>query len=253
MGYFDKKDDMSKKAKDHTKLMEETYHEEIEFCRKNSKLYMNGVGEVHPSLPHEMEIKVIPCGSVEAIMKESEDKTAVLNFASYKEPGGMFLEGSIAQEECLCHESDLYNILKRFEEDYYSINRKFTNRAMYQNRCIFTPDVLFEHNGEKKKCCVLTCAAPNFKAASYYLKVTKDENTEILTSRIKFVMDVSADNNVDTFILGAYGCGVFGQDPSEVASIFKSFLDLGVYPFKKVVFAIPGETTANYKAFENLF
>lgn len=34
-------------------------------------------------------------------------KTAILNYASYKHPGG----GSSAQEEALCHESNLYPIL----------------------------------------------------------------------------------------------------------------------------------------------
>ena len=34
-------------------------------------------------------------------------RTAILNYASYKSPGGFFLEGSPAQEEALCHESIL--------------------------------------------------------------------------------------------------------------------------------------------------
>ena len=40
-------------------------------------------------------------------------KIAVLNFASFKNPGGMFYNGSSAQEESLCHESFLYNVLKK--------------------------------------------------------------------------------------------------------------------------------------------
>ena len=36
--------------------------------------------------------------------------------ASYKHPGGYFLGGSSAQEEALCHESNLYPILLAFME-----------------------------------------------------------------------------------------------------------------------------------------
>lgn len=43
-------------------------------------------------------------------------RTAILNYASYKSPGGFFLEGSPAQEEALCHES----ILLAFDGTYYA-------------------------------------------------------------------------------------------------------------------------------------
>ena len=57
---------------------------------------------------------------------------------------------------------------------------------------------------------------------------------------------MAKDNNVDTLILGAYGCGVFGQDAIEVAKIFKTWLPL--YSFKKVIFAIP-KGNGNFEKF----
>jgi uncharacterized protein (TIGR02452 family) len=57
------------------------------------------------------------------------------------------------------------------------------------------------------------------------------------------------ENQVDTAILGAFGCGVFAQNPYEVATIFKE--ELHNIPIPKVVFAIPGGK--NLEAFRNVF
>lgn len=94
---------------------------------------------------------------------------------------------------------------------------------------------------------VLTCAAPNYSAASKYGSVSADENLTALLERIRFVLDVAEDNHVDTLILGAFGCGVFGQDAAVVACGFKRWLEQRDYRFKDVCFAVPD--TENYKKF----
>ena len=48
----------------------------------------------------------------------------------------------------------------------------------------------------------------------------------------------------------AYGCGVFGQDAKEVASIFKEYLNTTHKCFEKVIFAIPNGKDKNFEAFE---
>jgi uncharacterized protein (TIGR02452 family) len=58
-----------------------------------------------------------------------------------------------------------------------------------------------------------------------------------------------AENYVDFPILGAFGCGVFKQNPTEVANIFKELINN--YEFKGVLFAIPGG--ANLQAFIDVF
>lgn len=179
---------------------------------------------------------------------------AALNFASYKNPGGMFLKGSMAQEESLCHSSNLYNILSRFPE-YYSLNRKNLNNSLYYDRAIFSPMVLFfMPKNIVSPCDIITCAAPNRYAAQRYNKVSDEENWHALYNRIEFVLDIANKHNVDILILGAYGCGVFGQNPYEVAAIFKYLLENKKYCFEKVIFAIPkGTRTDNYTPFYKVF
>ena len=71
-------------------------------------------------------------------------KTAVLNFASAKNPGGGFLGGSQAQEESLARSSALYGSLMT-AWDYYEINRKSPN-ALYTDHIIYSPDVVVFRN-----------------------------------------------------------------------------------------------------------
>ena len=102
------------------------------------------------------------------------------------------------------------------------------------------------------KCDVITCAAPNFATASNIYNVSKEENTSVLESRIKFILYVAAAQQVDTLILGAFGSGVFGQDAKEVAEITMKLLKRYDGVLKKVVFAVIDEKSANYKAFNDV-
>ena len=60
------------------------------------------------------------------------------------------------------------------------------------------------------------------------------------------------EHDADTWILGAFGCGVFKQDPQEVARIFHQYLTERPVKAKKVIFAIPSKknrSNRNYEAF----
>lgn len=178
-------------------------------------------------------------------------KICALNFASYRYPGGGFIKGSLAQEESLCHESTLYSVLKTFNESFYEWNRHNLNHSLYYNRALYTPNVIFEKGGRVAKADVLTCAAPNFKAASRY--VEKESNLCVLSSRIEFMYAIAAINKVETLIAGAWGCGVFGQDPKEVCELLTIIPIAKQYAsIKKIIFAVPNSTSRNYKAFEEV-
>lgn len=258
--YWKNKEERAKIAQDHTKKCEKLYEDEIKNAIRDTVIYDTGFifNGITPNL--ETEIIVEDLDSVSAIMKyctgkeDINNRTAVLNFSSYKNPGGMFINGSKAQEECLCHESFLYNVLREFVIAFYDWNNRHKNKALYLNRGMYTFNVLFFKDGIKKFCDVITCAAPNKSAAQKYQNVSDKENTEVLKSRIAYVLDMAADNRAKTLILGAYGCGVFGQNPVEVASVFKEYLEtIHRGYFEKVVFAVPKGKNSNLEAFVNTF
>ena len=180
-------------------------------------------------------------------------KVCILNFASYKHPGGMYMEGSMAQEESLCHASNLYNILERFTP-FYEYNNHNLNKALYTNRAIYTHNVCFKAHPpfHYATADVLTCAAPN---ASAYFRYNNDFDLYMKTlySRIIFIRDVLADHkNVEVFIAGAYGCGVFGNNPQYVRDAFISvFKNSDYIKDKLIVFAVPGDDS-NTQVFSNI-
>ena len=80
---------------------------------------------------------------------------------------------------------------------------------------------------------------------------------EVIKSRIEFIISTVSCFGIDTLILGAYGCGVFGNDPSLIASLFIDSLIQHNACFRKIIFAIPtSEASAiynyNYKAFSEV-
>lgn len=247
--YWENKEQRAIKAKKHTELMGKKYRDEIERSTNNTKVYGDNFKYTQNSEFKPGLIKLDAIDSVSGIFKHTKGKTCVLNFASYKNAGGMFLNGSKAQEECLCHESFLYNVLSKFKNTYYKWNIEHKNKALYLNRALYSEDVIFIKEGKSIKCDVLTCAAPNKSASQKYCNTSDKENSEHLEDRIKFVMDIVKENKVDTVVLGAFGCGVFGQDATEVANIFKKHLK-GI---KGIVFAIPKGRDGNYNKFDKCY
>lgn len=260
MSYFQNKIDRIKKANEHTKYVEEKYKDEIKKSVNETKTYIHSPIEKYNEERTKFGAKLWGTDSVSAIIKASnelldksenggkvgkdgkKEKIAVLNFASYKHAGGMFLQGSSAQEESLCHESNLYNILTSFKNTYYKTNSLYTYDNLYLDKALYTPNVVFERDNKAYLCDVITCAAPNKKAGQQYCNVTDEQNSKALRSRIKFVLDIAEYEKVDVLILGAYGAGVFGQDPTEVAKTFVHYLRNNNYSFKYVVFAVPTRT-----------
>ena len=172
--YWQNKEQRAETARKHTKEMQNKYGRCIQTAISATKIY--DTDSFNRDFEEDVEDKntkiiVENIDSVGAVMKYGNPSAAVLNFSSYKNPGGMFLNGSKAQEECLCRSSNLYQCLKdeKVFEDYYFYHAKiggnwFTDRMIYSSGItVFKDDspvpVLMPEN-EWFQVDVITCAAP---------------------------------------------------------------------------------------------
>lgn len=207
---------------------------------------------------HKTLIKVWQKNTVDALMQKmdmNENALAgVLNFASYRHAGGGFIKGAFAQEEAFCHSTNLYYALER-EQQWYDSHEKNLNQYLYGNEAILSENVtvIADSNfipvkaDKAYKTDVLTCAAPNRKAALTRYPDISRKADETMYSRIDYILNIFASKDYDFLILGAFGCGVFGNDAEYTAKCFKSLLEnkyKGV--FKEIIFAIPDNKNFRY-------
>ncbi|MFD7557013.1 TIGR02452 family protein [Streptomyces sp. NPDC059835] len=186
-------------------------------------------------------------------------RVAVLNFASARNPGGGYVRGAKAQEEVLCRASALYETLLEAPE-YYEVHRA-ERSTFYTDRVIHSPGVpvFRDDRGALLEtpflAGFLTSPAPNAGTIRRQEPDRVGEIPEALARRARLVLEVAAHEGYQRLVLGAWGCGVFRNDPQEVARAFGELLTgrfSGV--FERVVFAVldrdPGPRTAFERTFE---
>lgn len=202
--------------------------------------------------PKTSGVRTVPEITVEDMTSEDAlyglGSPTVLNFASFVHPGGGFLNGAMAQEEALCHSSNLYDVLSSFTYRYED-NRTRTRSGLYADWGIYSPGIVFDTSRGRKTADVLTVAAPNARRYMESHPAGRDAVRKAMDGRIRFVLDFAYSMGAKELVLGAFGCGVFGNDPDEVAGSFIAHLSSGRYGFEKVVFAVPDGPNGNLAAF----
>lgn len=166
-----------------------------------------------------------------------------LNFASAKNPGGGFLGGAEAQEESLARISGLYPSLVK-ARGYYDYHRTL-DTTLYSDHMIYSPKVciLKDEDGEllPEPYFVSFITSPAVNAGA--IKNNRPEELvqlePVQLERTRKMLKLAAFQKHEHLILGAWGCGVFANDPEMIAGIFHKLLTTEFFGvFKVVHFAV---------------
>ncbi|MBD0418871.1 TIGR02452 family protein [Streptomyces sp. TRM S81-3] len=220
----------------------------VDAARQGTRMHGPGPVEVPPFPPARTVWEVTGESSLEAARRLG-GRVAVLNFASARNPGGGYLNGAQAQEEALCRASALYTCLLR-ARDFYDHHRAHRD-PFYTDRVIHSPAVpVFRDDrgrllDEPYTAGFLTAAAPN---AGVVLRTAPERAPELpaaLAVRAERVLETALAHGYRHVVLGAWGCGVFRNDPAQVAGAFRALLGPGgrfASAFERVVFGILDRT-----------
>ena len=193
-------------------------------------------------------------------LKEEDGKTALLNFASATSVGGGWLSGARAQEETLCRSSNLWLSLYSCPEFYragkdsvkYRKTRPkdpidlYTDAIIYTKNVEFCKDDLGKYLKDPVKVDVITCACPKIND-----NFCSDYPYSVYYNRMRKIIQSAEMHGVKTLILGAWGCGAFGNDPVFIKKVINEALKGST--IKKVIHPIPSamnnNSNYNYEAF----
>ncbi|MCC8141460.1 MAG: TIGR02452 family protein [Lachnospiraceae bacterium] len=153
----------------------------------------------------------------------------VLNLASATRPGGASRDGANGQEEDLCRKSTLLLSLETEEaRRYYDYNNDLHTR-LGSDGVLISPHVAVIRDAKGEllaqpfEISVMSCSAPMVRLGLE--GKSEEEYKEMLLGRIRGMLRCAGSLGYKNLVLGAFGCGVFGNDAAVVSDAFKKALD----------------------------
>ncbi len=175
----------------------------------------------------------------------------VLNLASETTSGGGVKRGARAQEE------DLYR-----KSNYYEANNQNLYPMSY-TQVIYSPIVNIIKNSKYQlleKSFVVSCLAVAAIRKPLLATLANGNTTYANTSdqiimqeKINMIFKTAIKHGHTDLVLGALGCGVYGNPNKEVANMFKKSIDIYGKYFRRIGFAVlSSENNTNYEVFRNI-
>ena len=250
-----------------------------------SKLYKS---EIHLDLQQvtttETKLSVVnnDCLVVGKQMQDEGLNPAVLNMASTYRPGGGVLNGARAQEECIFRRSNLFMSLYLFDRQMYDMVIEPNLDGMYDLSFIqqgypmeenfggiYSDGVTVFKDGEYEwlydpyQTAFISVAAMNINRALRQGESAlvdgrlSDRAVAITKNKIRTIYRIGILNGHDSLVLGAWGCGAFGNPPEQMAQLFVDVLNEEEFRgrYKDIRFAIIENHNSkgrNYQTFKNV-
>jgi len=153
----------------------------------------------------------------------SSNHVAILNMASCLRPGGGVMTGATSQEEFLCTRTTVYPALR---DSFYRLP---------EVSVIYTPNVLVFRNrdgedlpkSERHHVDVASAAMlrnPDICEKGGVQTWANEADVELVLAKMRMLMRSLVQNGVKRVVLGAWGCGAYGNPVDEVARLWKIVL-----------------------------
>jgi len=201
-------------------------------------------------------VQITDESTAQAMLRFAAQKRNVcgLNFANGAQVGGGYKHGSSAQEEELCRQipvlyTSLHNAAKQGFYPFGPCTCLSLSKPQRYCDVLYTMGLTLARGGletgyavmpdaQQRTVSLVSAAAPNLR---------KKEGAEVADEALVYGIIESIflaphvyDPQVEVLVLGAFGCGAFGNDPRDMANLFVRALREGLGGrFKEVVFAIP--------------
>lgn len=187
-------------------------------------------------------MKTDTIGCILTLRKTITGEIIALNFANANVAGGGYRFGGDAQEESLCRCSMLYAAIAPHRAYYRYHHRHPT--PLYSDRMLISPDVPVIRTMDGKLlanpvlCTFLTCAAVNRRIAKLMLIPNKPINNA-MERRICGILAAMAARKPAAVVLGAFGCGAFGNRWKTVYPMLEAAVNRYLPDETAVYFAAP--------------
>ena len=211
-----------------------------------------------PNLP-KTPIRVLNSDTIDAALSLSTSTSTssgkpvlILNMANAYHSGGGWLSGALAQEEALCYRSSLSFTLKT---RYYPLPEA---GGIYSPTVVVIRESMSDGHGlldlsKPDQLPIVSCVSvagisgPKVTKNGKGEEVYKDfKDRDIMKEKMRVVLRIAAVNKHRVLVLGALGCGAFGNPRGEVMQCWKEVFGENEFDggwWEAVVFAVmePGE------------
>lgn len=225
-------------------------------AQPRSKLYIRGVApKLHISNCPKVSrtsISVVNADTIDAALKlransSSPKNVCILNMANPQSAGGGWMHGALAQEEALCYRTSLSATLKY---NYYPLPEEggiYSSRVLVLRESMKDGHALMDLREPKylPVVSVISVAAicnPSTVTGTYGSpRYARGNDIKLMEEKMRVILRIAADNGHRQIVLGAFGCGAFGNPKEEVASLWKAVLSESEFAggwWQDVVFAV---------------
>ena len=245
---------------------------------QDTRFYVKEIPQITPQYSHNTQYYVHNGDCLEyakgLVDRFGNDSVCVLNLASRRNPGGGVLGGAGAQEEYLFRCSDYFRSLYQYADFAYQYSQYGIHQhpqyryPMDQNfGGSFSKGItIFRDNEEKGYALIDDPWRVNMVAVAgiNHPALTRDghlinQMSEGNRNKIRTILRIAYLNGQKHLVLGALGCGAFGNPPQDIANLFKEELFGKEFngAFESVHFAIKVDhndpRNVNYNTFKETF